>query len=55
MTDKTDFVFVFDDTASFDGVLEEVPVGLFKGEEGDVICYLLGDSQNGAMRSFRRG
>jgi hypothetical protein len=55
MTDKSDFVLVFDDTASFDGVLQEVPIGLFEGEEGDVICYLLGNGQNSAMRSLRRG
>ncbi|KAH0357958.1 X-Pro dipeptidase, partial [Aureobasidium melanogenum] len=41
---------VFDHTHYF-----EVPVGLFEREEGDVICYLLGNGQDGTMRSLRRG
>ena len=55
MTDKANLVFVLDNAASFDSVLEEVPVGLFKWQERDVICYLLGYSQNSAVSSFRGG
>lgn len=55
MTDETDLVLVLDNAASLDGILEQVPVGLFERQEGDVICDLLGYSQDGTMGSFRRG
>lgn len=54
MTDEANFVLVLDNTASFDCVLEQVPVGLLEGKESDMVCNLLGNGQDGFVRGFRR-
>ena len=55
MTDKSDFVFVFDNAAALDCVFQEIPVGFLEREESDVVCYLLGDGQDSAVGCFGRG